>query len=362
MTIQVGANDSEFISIDLQEITAKTLGLSALDMNKQVTSSDLSAVGTNLSAAVDPKTVAITYAGGASVAGLTLHVADDGALYASDGTSEYGAEFDPDAGTVTVDTSAAQTAGTFTPATDETTFIDSKGNLVQTSTAQGAAWVDEASAGSYNIYRDNATGDLVVSDGTDTWTLDNTTNKIDLATGIVTLGSKDATAATTGTQVTTGNILTLPGTSAVAVDLSDVNTNLSGTNTLWKDDSGSYYVKNVGSDNKVSYYKATADASTGKITLGAETMVDPLKALDDAISQVDKLRSGLGAIQNRFESTIANLNNTVTNLSAARSRIEDADYAVEVSNMTRAQILQQAGTAVLAQANQVPQTMLSLLR
>ncbi len=88
----------------------------------------------------------------------------------------------------------------------------------------------------------------------------------------------------------------------------------------------------------------------------------PLDALDSALQQVDDLRSHLGAIQNRFESTIANLSNTVTNLSAARSRIEDADYAVEVSNMTRAQILQQAGTSVLAQANQVPQTVLSLLR
>lgn len=87
-----------------------------------------------------------------------------------------------------------------------------------------------------------------------------------------------------------------------------------------------------------------------------------LQAVDDALKAVDNQRSDLGAIQNRFESTIANLNNTVTNLTAARSRIEDADYAVEVSNMTRAQILQQAGTAVLAQANQVPQTVLSLLR
>lgn len=88
---------------------------------------------------------------------------------------------------------------------------------------------------------------------------------------------------------------------------------------------------------------------------------DPLAKLDNALQQVDDLRSHLGAIQNRFESTITNLNNTVTNLSAARSRIEDADYAVEVSNMTRAQILQQAGTSVLAQANQVPQSVLSLL-
>ncbi|HRK84934.1 MAG TPA: flagellin [Alcaligenes faecalis] len=87
-----------------------------------------------------------------------------------------------------------------------------------------------------------------------------------------------------------------------------------------------------------------------------------LSQVDAALKAVDNQRSDLGAIQNRFQSTIANLNNTVTNLSAARSRIEDADYAVEVSNMTRSQILQQAGTSVLAQANQVPQTVLSLLR
>ena len=98
---------------------------------------------------------------------------------------------------------------------------------------------------------------------------------------------------------------------------------------------------------------------TDKETL---SLVAPLASIDAAIQDVDNLRSDLGAVQNRFESTIANLNNTVTNLSASRSRIEDADYAVEVSNMTRAQILQQAGTSVLAQANQVPQTVLSLLR
>ena len=88
---------------------------------------------------------------------------------------------------------------------------------------------------------------------------------------------------------------------------------------------------------------------------------NPLEALDAALNQVDSLRSDLGAIQNRFESAITNLNTNETNLSAARSRIEDADYAVEVANMTRAQILQQAGTSVLAQANQIPQNVLSLL-
>lgn len=104
--------------------------------------------------------------------------------------------------------------------------------------------------------------------------------------------------------------------------------------------------------NALDFTGVTTFAATG----------DPLKKLDEALAQVDSLRSSLGAVQNRFQSTIANLNNTVNNLSAARSRIEDADYATEVSNMSRAQILQQAGTSVLSQANQVPQSVLSLLQ
>lgn len=95
-----------------------------------------------------------------------------------------------------------------------------------------------------------------------------------------------------------------------------------------------------------------ADLGEGSTLLGA---------IDAALSAIDSARSELGAIQNRFEDAITNLQTNETNLTAARSRIEDADYAVEVSNMTRAQILQQAGTSVLAQANQVPQSVLSLL-
>merc|ERR1712000_522123 len=89
--------------------------------------------------------------------------------------------------------------------------------------------------------------------------------------------------------------------------------------------------------------------------LSSGQTTDPLDTIDKALSQVDVLRSDLGAIQNRFESAITNLQTNKTNLSSARSRIEDADYATEVANMTRAQILQQAGTSVLAQANQIPQ-------
>jgi flagellin len=87
-----------------------------------------------------------------------------------------------------------------------------------------------------------------------------------------------------------------------------------------------------------------------------------LKVIDAALATISDIRASLGAFQNRFESTIRNLSTTSENLSASRSRIRDADFAQETANLTRAQILQQAGTAILAQANAVPQNVLSLLR
>lgn len=87
-----------------------------------------------------------------------------------------------------------------------------------------------------------------------------------------------------------------------------------------------------------------------------------IKAVDGALTQIDNLRGELGAIQNRFESTIANLSNVSENLSAARSRILDADIAQETSAMTKNNILQQAGVAILTQANQTPQLALQLLQ
>lgn len=107
---------------------------------------------------------------------------------------------------------------------------------------------------------------------------------------------------------------------------------------------------------------AAKTAYEADVTAGLTSTANPMKALDAALTKVDDLRSSLGAMQNRFESAIANIDFTTNNLSAARSRIIDTDYAVEVSNMTRAQILQQAGTAVLAQANMTNQGALSLLQ
>ncbi|WP_355660185.1 FliC/FljB family flagellin [Halomonas salifodinae] len=127
-----------------------------------------------------------------------------------------------------------------------------------------------------------------------------------------------------------------------------------------------YVVAVASAGGTESFFEANFSAGGTTVTAGAELStegrtLDPLEQLDDALQTIDSLRSELGAVQNRFEDAITNLDTNATNLSAARSRIEDADYAVEVANMTRAQILQQAGTSVLAQANQIPQNVLSLL-
>ncbi|MCZ4285677.1 flagellin [Marinobacter salarius] len=87
-----------------------------------------------------------------------------------------------------------------------------------------------------------------------------------------------------------------------------------------------------------------------------------IEIADAALEQISGIRADLGAAQNRFESTIANLSTTAENLSAANSRILDADFASETAKLSKAQVLQQAGISVLAQANARPQQVLSLLQ
>lgn len=103
--------------------------------------------------------------------------------------------------------------------------------------------------------------------------------------------------------------------------------------------------------------------TTGTIDVTSQANASAAIAnLDTDITQLSTQRSTFGAVQNRFEAVISNLQNYVENLSAARSRILDADFAAETANLTRGQILQQAGTAILSQANSLPQNALSLLR
>jgi flagellin len=152
-------------------------------------------------------------------------------------------------------------------------------------------------------------------------------------------------------------------------------TDFNGTKLL--DDTKSINIQvgaNTGPDNQIAIglkSAKTADLFTGgALTFTAASAASSNSAaaaadlanIDKAIALVDTQRSALGATQNQLTSAATNIGTTITNLSASRSRIEDADYATEVSNMTRAQILQQAGTSVLAKANQSTQGVMALLQ
>jgi flagellin len=109
----------------------------------------------------------------------------------------------------------------------------------------------------------------------------------------------------------------------------------------------------------------TSTDSLGIDTLTVETQASAwvaLKKIDSAIDQVNSARADLGALQSRFENSVSNIDIQVENLSASRGRIVDADFAKETANLSRTQILQQAGTAMVAQANQLPQGVLALLQ
>jgi flagellin len=147
-------------------------------------------------------------------------------------------------------------------------------------------------------------------------------------------------------QTTFGGIKLLDGTGGTAGVVSiQVGANASQT---------------IDVDLKGKTDSTSLSVKSGKVDTSADASAF-ITALDTAIATVGGYRANLGAVQNRFESTIRNQSNVSENLSAARSRIRDADFATETANMTKQNILQQASSAVLSQANQRPQVALSLL-
>lgn len=127
-------------------------------------------------------------------------------------------------------------------------------------------------------------------------------------------------------------------------------------------DTQDYITVSLGFGTAGGFTTAGLNIDTINVTDASQTGSSILTRLDAAISNVDGKRADLGAVQNRFQATIRNLTNISENLSGARARIRDTDFAKETAELTRAQILQQTGQTVLAQANQRPQAALSLLQ
>ncbi|EFQ9881095.1 TPA: FliC/FljB family flagellin [Escherichia coli] len=258
-------------------------------------------------------------------------------------------------------------------------FIDVDGNLTQNNAGTvKAATLDALTKNWHTTGTPGAVSTVITTEDETTFTLaggtDATTSgAITVANARMSAESLQSATKSTGFTVDVG----ATGTSAgdIKVDSKGIVQQHTGTGfedaytkadgSLTTDNTTNLFLQKDGTvtngSGKAVYVSADGNFTTDAETKAATT-ADPLKALDEAISSIDKFRSSLGAVQNRLDSAVTNLNNTTTNLSEAQSRIQDADYATEVSNMSKAQIIQQAGNSVLAKANQVPQQVLSLLQ
>ena len=235
----------------------------------------------------------------------------------------------------------------------------------------------------------------ISASGTAVLTLNGTAINLALTTGGIgatnvatTVAAIEANSAATGVRATlaAGNTITLSAADGRNIEVSLAAGGATGAAladiglggfaaTTW----GSYALTYVGSGSVVvagsvnaagttgAANSTTASAATGTAVSAVDISTvnganTAMASIDAALTSVNSIRGGLGAYQNRFEATVASLQTSSENLSASRSRIQDTDFASEVAALTRNQILQQAGTAMLAQANSLPQNVLSLLK
>ena len=196
-----------------------------------------------------------------------------------------------------------------------------------------------------------------------------------IAAGAVTIDGPDSAAGVSiGAIASAGNAQERTGQLAEAINRVSSQTGVGAsydavTGDLTLTSAGAITIAGATNDATVAgFANGTPGASTtttGISALSVSSFTDAQQTIahiDKALKEVNTARGNLGAIQNRFSSTIANLQTTSENLSASRGRIQDADFAAETANLSKGQILQQAGTAMLSQANSLPQGVLGLLR
>lgn len=259
----------------------------------------------------------------------------------------------------------AKALGTSTSATADGTSIAKPTSAAPANlaaTAAGATAGKSLAIGGFKINGvDISSADMAVSDNTK---VTSTEYKEFMSKTVDAINAKSSDSGVTASlSVDTAGAMKISmfGTKT-AVGASDASiTVAAGTNT----------VTNSGAAAGINLVDGTSAAlgkeqtTTGFDSIDVSTISGANKGLtmiDGAINALNTMRADLGAVQNRFTSTVTNLQTTSENLSASRSRIQDADFASETANMTRGQILQQAGTAMLAQANSLPNGVLSLLR
>ena len=350
---QVGANANQTISVSIASAKATDIG------NYTVTSQSGAGIATataatatlDFSSATSPNGFAaqtLTISGNGTTATTGVLAAGTSAKAIATSVNGFTATTGVTARATSTATIAGVTAGavSFQLVGQNAAPVTISATISSTTDLAAIAQAVNAQSGTTNITAtSDKSGNLVLTD--------NTGNDIKIG------NLSGAGAGLTGATIKGGNATTVAfaatggaGDTAIVggkVDFDSANGFTVATDT------GTTFLTGSSVGSNLSPISAL-DIST---TTGAN---NALATVDAALTQINNSRAALGAVQNRFSSTITNLQSTSENLSAARSRIQDADFAAETANLTRNQILQQAGTAMLSQANQLPQNVLSLLR
>ena len=354
---QVGANVGETIAISLaQGVKANQIGQIATSTTK-VTNAALTGTGTIQVGAGQVKSVK------ASVAGLAAGQRAESAYAKAAAISAAGvpgltvqATNNQNFAVTAIAANAAAAAGTYSLNINGSAIFASQDTSTVGLTTQQIADAINAKSATTGVTAGLSGSDLYLSaaDGRDI-IVGQTRTGAQLAGGLAAGGAKDLNGVAFGA----GSL------GAVADVATAANGSLnSGSVTL----SASEVITIANDGTVLGFAGASPTVNVDTTTLATQNVLtaaaanSTMQRIDAALSSVSTLRSSLGSIQSRFESTITSLQAATENLSASRSRILDTDFAAETANLTKAQILQQAGTAILAQANASPQLVLSLLK
>jgi flagellin len=334
---QIGANANETINVTLGDVSANAIGSQQVKSVGVAVSAagvaggaiKVTGGGTTKDVTIDAKASAKTIASqlNGAVPGLTARASTEASF-----TVAAGAKTTPATFTIQVGTSAAVS---MVGVTDTASLAD---QLSSNAAKLGVSVNYDSKAGTLSIKSDTGEN-IVFGVGTGTGVAD--------AAKTVSVATKDAS----------GN----PGSPAAIED------KFIATGAVSLDSAKGYSVAGTGVTGLFGGTGVTSVAS--ELTSVSETDIttaanaqNAIAALDKAISNIDSQRADLGAVQNRFDSTVSNLQSISENSSAARSRIQDADFASETAELTKQQTLQQASTAILSQANQLPSSVLKLLQ
>ncbi|KPH90936.1 flagellin [Pseudoalteromonas sp. SIMBA_153] len=318
---QVGSNANETINVTLRDVSADAIGANEIDGAGSVFGA--------AAAAGDMATNEAITAGTLNINGV------DVALLADDGADGAAAKINAAATGVVAEARLEVTIAGITNTDNATINVGDDNYDLGTYGGEMSRLAEDMVADGYDAVYDSDAGTITLK-----------------ATGVDGIESVMDAGTPAGGLTFDG----VTASTATASKTSEIN--LSSPNKIGISNDGTADETELFSGSTSSLTSVESIDISGATSQGAQ---DAIQTIDAALAQIDAQRADLGAVQNRFGFTIANLANVSENVSASKSRIEDTDYAAETAKLTKNQIMQQAGTTILAQSNQLPQAALSLL-